>query len=517
MSTQDPAILGSMTNLVRVWAWKNKEVPDDFTSKATVTSASRQPVVYASVDLERCERATRRIDTPLMPDQDVDAAPWPTKDIYALLPMAAPEFPKAPDTEITKLPGGQEAVACAQCSGAGAVACRRCEGGRIACPRCGGAMRTTCIDCGGTGTHLGVSGRMIQCRTCQSSGTVLCDRCAQAGRVTCPTCHGKGLLPCEPCAGFGKILRVWELRETRYTDHRHRPQIADLWGADWDAAFEQAGVVVERVYRIDQQPPSVVLDPIAPPALQDLMESLLENALKAHAAACHNGHATDRIVGVRVGLRALYAYDVQIDYGGDSYRVLIVGGETIMPCKLPKARHGAVAYGAGLIKRYLHALQTDEISGPQEAFIRAVNTGQAHISDEACLLPQVAARLETQIDVTEEGYRCYVCDKCGDNGPLTVALDVRFDLNHADQRMLYATIDLGEAFRDRFARLLAACHELPIGRLAVVDATDGSERLHLVDCRPYATCSAAQYAIVLQFLACVARQLGGPVMITPLE
>jgi hypothetical protein len=509
VATRDPAILGAMTNLVRVWAWKNKELPADFSERATVTAVTRQPVIYVAVDLERCARTHERVNIPLMPGRPVDARPLPTDDSYALAPLAPPSFATQSRTERTALSGGEEAVACSQCSGAGATACRRCSGGRVSCPSCGGALRMPCPRCGGAGTHLGVSGRMIQCQQCRTRGTVTCDRCAQQGTVSCAVCSGHGTLQCDPCAGSGNILRIWELVETRRTDHRRRPLLTEQWAGDWDAGFEQSDVVAERIVTMESDRPVIELDSLASPVLRQHAAALLREALDAHATERRNGHATDRVIAARVRLRGLYGYDVRLDYDGNPYRVFVAGGGTIMPCHLPATRRGPIASGIRLIKRYLRALQTDVSEGPQEAFVRAVRNGQAHISDDAFLLPQVAARIGMKIEVTEEGYRCYVRDQTGGETALTVGLDVRFDLNPDDERILCVDADLGEGQRDGFARLLAACHDFPIGRLAIVDAPDGTERLRLVDRRPYGSLDVGQYAGILTLLATMSRRLRG--------
>lgn len=510
MSNQDPALLNVMTNLVRVWAWGRRTLPADFAETVTVTEVSRQPVVYASVDLERCSRASQEIILPLRPDRPVNTKAWPTDDLFALLPTSPPTFAASPATDRRRIPGNEEAGRCARCEGAGASRCRNCSGGKMACPSCGGALQIACSRCGGSGTHLGVSGRMIQCRNCNTRGTVQCTRCAQEGTIPCAVCDGEGSIACPPCGGHGNVVRAWELVETRRTDHRHRESMAEPWRGDWPAGFDQSPVVIERVYLTSGDPPVIELDTLAPSGPQQHLSALLQEALAAYAADRRNGVTADRVVAARVRLSGMYAYDVSLRYHGQAYGVLVAGGGTmVVPGRLPIARRGPIVWLVRLLKRYLRALQTDEVAGPQKAFIQAVRSGQAHIGDEACLIPEAAARIWATFEVTEAGYRCYVRDHPPGDISLAVGLDVRFDLDEHDQRMVCVDVDLGEAHRDRYVGLLALCHNLPAGRLAVVDGPSGTERINLVDRRPYDTSDAGQYAGVLRLMAAAARRLRG--------
>ena len=507
MGTNDPAVLTTLTNLLRVWASGNTKVPVDFTERATVTAVSRQPVVFASVDIERCERQASETLLPLPDGTAIDASEWPTRDLFALVPATPATFATSTQTRRVPLPGRQEAQECGRCGGAGATRCRNCASGQIPCPACGGALRVACSRCGGAGTHLGVSGRMIQCRQCNTRGTVQCDRCARRGTISCPACGGGGEISCAPCAGHGRVVRGWEMVETRRTDARRVTQAAATW-SDFDQAFDQSDVVAERVFTVDQDPPQVILDTLAPAGPQQQAATLLNEALAAHAAERRAGAVIDRIAAIRVRLRGVYAYDVTVNYDGVPYRVVVAaGGTMIVPKRLPKAKRGPIAAMLRLIRRYLRALQSDEVPGPQREFVHAVRAGRAHLSDERCVVPDAAAALGVQAEVTEAGYRCHVRT----SGELTVAvgMDVRFELNDHDAPHLCIDIDLGEAHRDRLLQMLAANHDLAIGRLAVINGGDGTERLHLVDRRPYGTTDAVQYANVLRLLGATARKLRG--------
>ena len=510
MATQDPAILGVMTNLVRVWAWGNKLVPADFAEHAVVTAVSRQPVVYASVDLERCGRSREQSLLPLPPGRAINSKPWPTEDLFELVPIGPPVFNATATTDRRDLPGCQSAERCGRCQGSGASRCGNCTGGRVVCPACDGALRTACPRCGGAGTHLGVSGRVIQCRNCSSRGTIECTRCGKQGMITCIVCGGEGKMECGPCGGHGNVLRVWELTETRQTDHRHHHFTAESWRHDWSGLFDRTDVIDERIYQTTADPPAIALDSFAPPRAHALAVDVLKDALATHAGERRSGEATDRIVAARVRLCGMYAYDVSLQYLGQTYGLLVsAGGTSVVPRRLPAARRGPLSWVGRIIRRYLRALQTDEVAGPQKAFILAVRSGHAHIGDERCLIPAAAAAVNARFDVTADGYRVHVRDQPRGDVALSVPLDVRFDLDQGDQRVVCIDVDLGEARRDRYVAMLALCHELSIGRLAVVDGPNGTERVCLVDRRPYETSEPGQYAGVLKLMAAAARRLRG--------
>jgi hypothetical protein len=507
MGTNDPSVFTALTNLLRVWAFGNSQVPAGFAERASVTAVSRQPVVYASVDLERCERQTQETFAPLPDGAPVDAADWPTQDVFALMPAAPAAFVITPQTRRVALPGRQEARQCVRCRGQGATHCGRCESGQVACPSCNGALRVACPRCGGAGSHLGVSGRMIQCRQCNTRGTVQCDFCNRRGAVTCSACAGSGTISCDPCAGHGRVVRGWDMIEMRRTETHRTTHVARIWG-NLDTAFEQSEVVAERVYLNDRDAPLIDLDRLAPEVPQAQISQLLRESLAAHAAERRAGTATDRIAAVRVRLRGLFAYEVTVKYDGNDYTVLVTaGGAVIIPKRLPAARRGPIASVGRLFGRYFRALQTDETPGPQREFIRAVRGGRAHIADERCVVPQAAALLGVQAEVTEAGYCCHVRTP----GELTIAIgiDIRFELSDSDTCHLCVDLDLGPAHRDRLTNALAASHSLPAGRLAVVNGPKGEEILRLVDRHPYDTADAGQYAAVLRLLAIMARELRG--------
>ena len=508
MATNDPAIVGAMNNLIRVWAWNNSLVPFDFYERMSVRKIARQPLIFATVDVERCDRQKEPLEAPLPPGSRIDQQPWPTEDLFKLMPLAAGSFPDAPVIERTPLPGREEASACSRCSGAGAIPCTNCVAGRAPCLTCRGALRVTCSQCNGSGAHMGISGRMIQCRKCNMQGTSPCDHCGGTGTTSCKVCGARGQVDCSVCNTYGNIRRSWQLLDARRTDRARKLLMTEAWPGDWESAFADSDLIAERVYAIEGEQPIITLDRLASAASQKTLATLLRETLGTHAAAKRSGEIVDRIIAVRVRFRCLYGYDVTLDYNGDPCEIMVAGGgEMIIARKIPSARRDPFSFGLRCLKRFLHALRTDEIIGPAKEFVRAVNEGRVHISDDLCLVPEATNQLRAQHRVTEAGYRCIIAAHAHESGMANIILDVTFALDEGDRQMLCIDIDLGVAHRDRFAALLEASHELPIGRLAVLTDANGTERVKLVDRRPYLTCNSEQYAGTLQAIATAARHL----------
>ncbi len=501
MATEDPLLMEMVANLIRAWASGRGDLPADFAERVRVTGLSRQPMSFASVDLERAERAAQLVTEPFPPGTAVDASGWATDDPFALRPLPAPSFPAQARQAREAVPGRQTVRECRQCSGAGAAACAACGGaGRVTCSTCHGSRRVVCSQCGGGGSYTGMDGTLVACRNCGQSGAVQCGNCHGRGQLACQPCKGAGTLPCGPCGGFGNLLARWVLITTTDTRHAHEPLLAEPWPVPADALFADADVIGEHVWRPSSSPVGQPLDALGPPAVVTQIRSVLTR--EQHAAAGER----PRVTAVRAQVRGTFVYDVRLDYDGRRLTFLMGGGRSqVFPRYLPpRTDQGAIRSLGRLVRRGMRALATDERPGVSNQFIAAVTAGRVHLADTDLLLPAVAAHLGCKLDVTAEGYQLQVVEAAPRPGP-ALAVTVELDVDPDGGIVLAARLPLGPARREQYPLALSLNGKLQIGRLAVVDDAAGGEAYAIVDRRPYRFATAAGYTVVLQALAAAAR------------
>ena len=99
MENEDPMVLGILTNVLRVWAMTEGNMPDDFIETMSVRSVARQPLTFVTAEVEEDE--PRRPDALLFPRATL---PQPKSPAPATAP-AVPKVPRMVVKPLRPLPG----------------------------------------------------------------------------------------------------------------------------------------------------------------------------------------------------------------------------------------------------------------------------------------------------------------------------------------------------------------------------------------------------------------------------
>lgn len=498
MATEDPLVFNNLANVIRLWGHGRKDLPDDFAEQLKVMSVSRQPLALVVAEVQRVERTLTEIDEPFA-GGPVDSSRWKTDDLFDLLPIQPTLFPKAPLNDESIIPGREEVSECSACDGAGDHLCAQCGGaGTQLCPACSGTRQVVCERCGGAGTHIGVSGREVQCQMCRTRGVLTCHAC-QAGQVVCTGCSRRGRIQCSTCAGHGNLCRKFMLITDTKTESRERHSIAESWPIKVERLIQEADLVEEI-----QWPWPATNKPV-PPLETKLPRQLLPSAVELCQEVVRDATEVDaareRITGVRLRVLGTYLYQVDFECVGRAGRIFVGGNRCRVFCQAAPTESTSLFRAVGrLAKRAFHALQTDDRPGLDAAYVNAVLGGKAHIADSRCLVPEAAKQAEAGLHVTETGYRL---DFDHNGAPLTI--DVELDMDEHDV-ILRAAHVLGPAHRDQFPKALALTSDLSFGRLAVMKGSDGRDVFALMDRRLY-TVAVDHLAWILRAVADEAREL----------
>ncbi len=133
-------------------------------------------------------------------------------------------------------------------------------------------------------------------------------------------------------------------------------------------------------------------------------------------------------------------------------------------------------------------------------YLTAVQSGQVHIGDTRCLIPEVARVLAVAAEVTEQGYELV----SRTNPSLTIQLDL--DFNSAGQPLVCISRMLCRAERQRFQQALQLNKRLSFGRIAISE-TDGGEFFSIVDRRLYKPANASQLSKIIKTIMAESQKI----------
>ncbi len=204
------------------------------------------------------------------------------------------------------------------------------------------------------------------------------------------------------------------------------------------------------------------------------MRQLLPDCLVGASKDCLNSadlssSNTEQSSGIRVELRASFVYHVETLHKNVVSDFFLTGcSNAVTPRKVARRRRG-----------FLSRL-TDKFTVTREELehVRSVNSGKVFLTDTLGLAQELRI-YGVNPEVCSTGY---IVSADADSG---VEIRILFEYDQADQPVLRAVIDLGNADRNRFPEYMETSQTLSLGVLGLVEANNRSiERLVLVDSRP---------------------------------
>src|SRR4051812_5322834 len=64
MSTEDPRVIGSLTNVLRVWAQSRHDLPNTFAEEVQISSVHRQPLAVVIAETQHVHRKIASVQEP---------------------------------------------------------------------------------------------------------------------------------------------------------------------------------------------------------------------------------------------------------------------------------------------------------------------------------------------------------------------------------------------------------------------------------------------------------------------
>lgn len=492
MVTEDPYYFACLTNLLRTWSQSRHDLPTDFAEEVDLLRVTRQPLALASLEIQHLERKVSNVYEPYR-GQTIDESDWPTEDLFKLLDFESTLFPTEAFEVRDPIPGRQSIENCDLCSGNGFTNCFTCEGaGQVVCPTCEGAREVACSQCSGAGMHFGVSGRMVQCRTCYGRGVRKCKACTK-GVVRCVECVD-GQIMCDKCQRQGKLKKSWMMHSRIFTKNYQAfwmsgicPVDVEILHADSDDIFCQAWASPLEFY------PSTPLPQDVPSGLGAEIRKLLHQGLESGDQPIAT--SSRKPTGARVRIGGTYVYQVDFSFHEQERRIYVAGSSNrVFTLGAFEKRSVAKKLArAGL--RLLNKMIGIESSDLAPDFDKAIRGGNTHVADSRCLVPEAAKIIGMLITVTEDGYRL-------DHFNEGIACDVTFSTDAHNELILCLKHVLGPANRQRYAQALSSCSRVPFGRVAVnQDKKTGDTYFEYVERRLYKLTKPQHLAHILKAMS----------------
>lgn len=496
MATEDPRVTGYLTNVLRLWSQSRHDLPHTFAEELQVTRVVRQPLAIIVAQVQHIHRSISPIEEPYAGGQ-VDASQWRTRDRFQMQPVTPAVFPAQEQIERFDLPGREKVESCGNCMGARQSTCLGCGGlGTVNCDVCGGTQRRICPRCEGGGTHLGTSGRYIQCQVCRTRGTVKCDSCSK-GQVRCADCVG-GQVTCQRCAGYGQTKQRWVLTTRISTLETRRLYVREPWPLELSTIHGDLDEAARREWEWPMEnPPTAGFDGELPDELQRVSNDAIEAALREHPVLDPDGH---RITGLRATVLGTYVYEVDFTFRERPEKAYVCGSTNRVFTRREAIR--APTLFNKIAKLSLRLYDKAFVTGGIEfdhGYLTAVREGRAHLADSKCLIPAVTQLIKVRADVTDSGYLLDIPAPQSTGATSSVRFHVDFDVDASNRSVVSIHHTLGNAKRERFPQALESNRSLAFGRIALVDTPGtGQELFEYIDCRLYESAKPQQLAMILK-------------------
>ncbi len=496
MGTEDPRIIGYLTNVLRVWSQSRHDLPHTFADELEITGIVRQPLALIVAEVQHVHRKVAAVDEPYAGGRINDSA-WSTNDRFEMQPVDPTVFPSSEQNESLDLAGRESVSTCSECGGAGQSICTRCGGlGTLNCETCGGTRRRMCPRCGGGGTHMGVSGRYINCQLCRGRSTIQCDECNK-GQVPCSQCIG-GQITCGRCEGHGQQKRRWVLQSRISTLQHRRVNLREPWPLEVGTLHSDMEEVASREWPWPtESPPTAPFNGELPSDITVAAEDAIGSSLGQEPVVDRKGH---RITGLRVRVLGTYVYCVDFAFRDRNERAYICGSTNRVFTQ--RKRIAEPSFFGKVKKLGLRLYDKAFVTGGVEidrGYLTAVREARAHIADPKCVVPAVAQLLKVAAVVTDSGYQLDIPLSEPTGNMTHVSLLIDLEVDPEKRPIIYTHFVLGAAHRDRFPQVLVLNATLSVGRIAVVDVPGtGRQVFEYIDCRLYELARAQHLATIMR-------------------
>lgn len=507
-----PFIVLYVTQLVRLWAHDNENLPDDFEEVFDITGVKRQGVAFVVSDVQILRREIRAVEEPWSGNYDATSE-LETGDLFELHPFDPTVFPPSPEVivEDWPIPGQEEKVKCSKCAGKCYVDCEACVAdGIIYCDKCGGNGEILCSTCMGGGQVLRGGQTVVNCTACSGTGLFECLACKKVGTITCPTCNGVKTVDCKRCDASGCMKRRQVLHSETSTHSHVQPITTEDWGTNF------AGIVAgtDELYSqhttlIKSHNVKMSISPKIRDNLRRLLEQKSSEALNSHTSE-HGFQSDDseRSTGLRVRLHGSFAYHVSFEYRGKPGSLIVVGSDNLIlilsgPTKRTTILDTISVKLGNIFTKIGMPLET---TGLDHKYARAVRQGTVFLLDTSRVVETAAEALGALLIVTETGYRLIFENGVSiSDSKAIVTVDFAIDMYR--NIIIRTNGEIGVAHRDRYPQALAYCHQIAVGRLALVPGFAGEDRFVLIDIRSYAMLSSATFEQYLRMFLYKLREI----------